>query len=321
MPILPLVGQHYHIGYTNGMSDHRFGSDHWTERKLDALERYLVAWRKIFTANPKAQYFKTLYIDAFAGTGSRKNPIPAEDSNQHKLFDESDLNVEVPDDYRRGSARIALELQSPFDEYIFVEKNPAHASELKQMIATDFPELADRCRVWEDDGCEVMRQLCTTLKNWDKWRAVAFLDPYGMNVESDLLWRIGQTKGIDLWLLFPLGMGVNRLLTAKGLPHKAFADKLTRVFGDTDWEAEFYRPPATVDMFSHIPAGPEKFTDFDAIGEHYRKRLQRWFAQVAPRVKVLTNSRGNPLYWLFFASANPTGAPTAVKIADYLMDD
>ena len=80
--------------------------------------------------NPKAQYFKTLYIDAFAGTGSRKDPLPAEDSNQHKLFYESDLNVEVPDDYRSGSARIALELPSPFDEYIFVEKNPAHASDL-----------------------------------------------------------------------------------------------------------------------------------------------------------------------------------------------
>ena len=112
------------------------------------------------------------------------------------------------------------------------------------------------------------------------------LNPY-------LLWRIGQKRrGLILRLLFPWGMGVNRLLTAKGLPHKAFADKLTRVFGDTDWEAEFYRPPATFDMFSHLPAGPEKFTDFDAIGEHYRKRLQRWFAQVAPRVKVLTNSRG-----------------------------
>lgn len=85
------------------------------------------------------------------------------------------------------------------------------------MIADDFPALAERCLVWEADGCDVMRELCTTHKDWKRWRAVAFLDPYGMNVEADLLWRIGDTKAIDLWLLFPLGMGVNRLLKSGGL--------------------------------------------------------------------------------------------------------
>lgn len=303
------------------MTEHRFGHDAWTERKLDALGRYLVAWRTIFTANAKAQHFKTLYVDAFAGTGSRKNPKPDNADDQHKLFADDDLEVALPDEYRRGSARIALELASPFDRYIFVEKNPAHATELKRMIADDFPALAARCRVWEGDGCDIMRELCTTHYDWDKWRAVAFLDPYGMNVEADLLWRIGQTKAVDLWLLFPLGMGVNRLLTKRGIPRKAFANKLTRVFGDTDWEKDFYRPPATRDLFDDAPAGAEKHADFDAIGEHYRKRLEGRFAGVAPRAKVLTNSRGNPLYWLFFASANPGGAPTAVKIADYLMAD
>lgn len=305
------------------MTEHRFGHDAWTERKLDALERYLVEWRKIFTTNSRAQYFKTLYVDAFAGTGSRKNPKPDEGdtSGQQSLFANDNLDIAVPDEYRRGSARIALELASPFDRYIFVEKNPVHAAELKRMIAEEFPALAERCQVWEGDGCEIMRELCTTHFDWKKWRAVAFLDPYGMNVEAELLWRIGNTKAIDLWLLFPLGMGVNRLLTSKGIPHKAFANKLTRVFGDTDWENDFYRPPATGDLFANAPAGAEKHADFDAIGEHYRKRLEGRFAGVAPRAKVLTNSRGNPLYWLFFASANPVGAPTAVKIANYLMED
>lgn len=303
------------------MTDHCFGNDSWTEHKLNALAGYLAAWRTIFTSNPKAQYFKTLYVDAFAGTGSRKNPKPTALDSQFSLFENSDINVDLPDDYRRGSARIALELSSPFDQYIFVEKNSAHAAELKGMISNDFPALANRCLVWEADGCEVMRELCTTHKDWNKWRAVAFLDPYGMNVEADLLWRIGNTKAIDLWLLFPLGMGANRLLTSKGIPHKAFADKLTRVFGSTDWEKEFYRKPATGDLFPETPAEVEKHTDFDAIGEHYRIRLQEWFSQVAPRSKVLKNSMGNPMYWLFFAAANPIGAPTAVKIADYLMTD
>jgi three-Cys-motif partner protein len=302
------------------MTDHCFGHDKWTESKLNALGDYLVAWRTIFTANAKARHFKTLYIDAFAGTGSRKNPVPSVDPSQPRLFDDNE-GLALPDSYRSGSARIALQLESPFDEYIFVEKNPLHAAELKLMIAKDFPALESRCKVWEANGCDVMHELCTYLKDWKHWRAVAFLDPYGMDVESSLLWRIGQTKAIDLWLLFPLGMGVNRLLTAKGLPHKAFAEKLTRVFGDTDWETDFYQTPQTLDLFLDAPAGAEKHTDFTAIGEHYMKRLRGWFADVAPSTKVLKNSKGNPMYLLFFAAANPIGAPTAIKIANYLMAD
>ena len=51
-------------------ADHVFGGD-WTEKKLDCLRKYFTAYRQIFTTNPKAQYFKTWYVDAFAGTGAR----------------------------------------------------------------------------------------------------------------------------------------------------------------------------------------------------------------------------------------------------------
>lgn len=44
-------------------------------------------------------------------------------------------------------------------------------------------------------------------------RAVVFLDPFGMQVEWRTIERIGQTKAIDLWILFPLGVAVNRFLT------------------------------------------------------------------------------------------------------------
>lgn len=298
------------------MIEHSFGRDAWTERKLEALRQYLQQWRLIFDKNPGARYFKTLYIDAFAGTGSRREPEKAVNADQFDLFD-FDSN-QGQENFRRGSARIALELDSKFDEYVFVDKNPNHAAELRQMIEHDFQDLAPRCRVWEDDGCDVMRQLCHHLKDWKKWRAVAFLDPYGMNVEWNILEWIAKTKGIDLWLLWPLGMGANRLLTRDKKPHKVFADKLTRVFGSVDWE-QFYIHPPTLDLFEDAPASEIKVADFEAIGNLYLRRLETIFAGVAPRTKVLSNSRGNPMYLLFFAAGNPKGAPTAIKIADYLM--
>lgn len=62
-----------------------------------------------------------------------------------------------------------------------------------------------------------------------------------------------------------------------------------------------------------------KDASFDAIGAYFLERLRTIFADVAPRAKPLLNSRNNPLYLLCFAAANPRGAPTAVRIADYLL--
>lgn len=302
------------------MTEHRFGSDDWTESKLDALEKYLKAYRTIFDANEKARYFKTLYIDAFAGTGSRYEPrLPKKENQQSELFDD-ELPPDMGDEYRRGSVRRALDLESKFDRYIFVDKNSDHASELKALIDSDYQVVSDRCTVWNADGCDIMRELCTHLVDWNKWRAVAFLDPYGMNIEWDLLWRIANTKAIDLWLLWPLGMGVNRLLKRDCKPNASFAAKLTRCFGVQDWEKAFYRAPATFDMFSEAPASEIKDTDWDLIGNFFLDRLRTIFAGVAPRTKVLYNSRGNPMYLLCFAAGNPKGAKPAIEIADYLMD-
>lgn len=39
--------------------------------KLEQLQKYLKAYRQMFTQNECAPYFRTWYADAFAGTGSR----------------------------------------------------------------------------------------------------------------------------------------------------------------------------------------------------------------------------------------------------------
>ena len=49
---------------------HQFGGI-WTEQKLAALKKYLVAYQTIFKQNLAAQHYRTVYVDAFAGTGAR----------------------------------------------------------------------------------------------------------------------------------------------------------------------------------------------------------------------------------------------------------
>ena len=43
-----------------------FGGE-WTKEKLDRLAKYLHAYTTIFTRNPGARFFDTVYVDAFAG--------------------------------------------------------------------------------------------------------------------------------------------------------------------------------------------------------------------------------------------------------------
>ena len=52
---------------------HEFGGP-WTQDKLRCVQEYLSAYRRIFTINPGARYFRTVYVDAFAGTGYRLEP-------------------------------------------------------------------------------------------------------------------------------------------------------------------------------------------------------------------------------------------------------
>lgn len=84
------------------------------------------AHRTIFTRNPKAQYFKSWYVDAFAGTGARVSSV----RSREELGGSTDLFGEVYADqetleYQDGSARIALSLPEPFDNYLFIDKAQA----------------------------------------------------------------------------------------------------------------------------------------------------------------------------------------------------
>jgi len=52
---------------------HQFGGE-WTSQKLEVLRDYLTQYRLIFAAAPRARYFQTVYVDAFAGSGERMHP-------------------------------------------------------------------------------------------------------------------------------------------------------------------------------------------------------------------------------------------------------
>lgn len=294
----------------------RFGGG-WTDKKLHALSEYLTQYRLIMTRNEKARYFKTIYLDGFAGTGVRQD-AGAQESEELQLSLSPELDVEIQE-YKRGSATVALSLSSPFDKYVFVEKIEKRAEELSALIHRDYEKLEPRCQVECGDANSFLRKWCRET-DWRTHRAVVFLDPYGMSVDWQTIAEIAGTKAIDMWLLFPLGTGINRLLTRSAPPPPEWAGKVTRILGVPQevWQPAFYAQSTQISLFGETPESV-KVADFASMGRFFIERLKSVFAGVAAHAMPLLNSRNNPMYLLCFAAGNKKGAGPAVQIADYLL--
>ena len=294
-------------------SDHEFGGD-WTQEKLLRVRKYLSAFTTILSKQRKpdgSARFKYAYIDAFAGTGYRtmKNP---ENANELLL---PELAEPEPQSLMEGSARIALQIEPRFESFIFVEKDPSRATDL-EMLKQEFPEFQDKIEIKIGEANDVIKNLCKM--NWINHRAVLFLDPYGMQVTWDTIEAIAKTKAIDLWYLFPLGIGLNRLLKRNGQIDESIRRKIDEILGDKDWFNAFYKATSQTNLLDNEPEF-EKTADFRTIEQYFVGRLALIFPKVAQNPLSLRNSRGNPLYLLCFAAANPNAASTAVKIAQDIL--
>ena len=144
------------------------------------------------------------------------------------------------------------------------------------------------------------------------------LDPYGMQVDWSTIEAIAKTKAIDLWILFTIGVAVNRLLRKDGKLNKSVKDKLDNFFGSLDWIEAFYTIEQKDTLFGQHKES-KKVVDFDGISNYFVRRLKKIFVGVAENPLRLYNSKNNPLYLLCFAASNKRGAKPALKIANYIL--
>jgi three-Cys-motif partner protein len=99
-------------------AEHFFGGPA-TELKLSIVEAYLRA----FTKALRGKFPELWYVDAFAGTGERTERVAAD---RFGLVAEGIVT-------RRGSAKIALDVDPPFDRLIFVEQRPRAVEALREL--------------------------------------------------------------------------------------------------------------------------------------------------------------------------------------------
>lgn len=156
------------------MNDHDslFGGS-WTEQKLDILRKYLNA----YTVALKNKKFECIYIDAFAGTGYCGKGAA---QNSELNLDFAELRNETVQEYITGSARIALETEPPFQQYIYIDLDNDKCARLEE-LKNVYPSKASRISIINEDANSYIQRYVSST-DWRGRRAVMFLDPFGMQV-------------------------------------------------------------------------------------------------------------------------------------------
>jgi len=290
------------------MPNQRFGGP-WTDIKQNVLGKYLRAYTLIFARNPKASYYRTVYIDAFAGSGFRA-------ARQKKAVPLQGLFIDIKQreqEARKGSAMLALELPNKFDKYLFIERKPKYAQSLRNAIRSNHQDLLGRCTIREGDANELLQRWCRD-QDWHRQRGVVFLDPYGMDVEWNTIRVIARTKALDMWVLVPLGIGINRLLQKDRMPGPAWSKRLTRFFGTESWKT-FYSTFTPRTLFEDEAEVTRRIARSADIARYTIDRFKTEFSAVLEPPLVLRNSTNSPMFLLCFAVGNPAGEKAGLKIA------
>lgn len=257
-----------------------FGGD-WTKKKIEILVEYAKAYLTIMN---KRKFFKLLYFDGFAGSGF--------------IIKDNKIDVEIT----VGAARRIIEIETPrsFDEYYFVEKVAANFKLLKINTKDAFPNKT--IYTVKDDCNNKLFALSKYLRDPKNkhYRTLAYIDPCGMQVE----WRSIEclrNLSIDMWILVPTGLGVNRLLKKNGDISEAWLRRLEKFLGlKKDLiEAHFYTKSPTL-FPQYVDIKKERDT-IQKSAELYHKRLKEVFTFVTKPFE-LRNSTNSIMYHLFLAS-------------------
>lgn len=277
----------------------------WTDARLNALGNYL----KAYVTALSGQRFALIYIDAFAGAGQYRRPGSGASEGDPEIDDEL---------FRRGSPRRALEVGG-FGRYVFIEKSSRNTRLLEQ-LRRDYPDR--RITVLRGDANRSVPELLSAI-DWDgPNRGVIYFDPFGLQLRWATLEAVAKTK-LDVWLLFPIG-AANRLLKRDGQIDRRWANALDRLLGSEDWRRVMYLDYGDQLAIDGEPKRIRTKQAWTALLAHVKVRLQALFGERnVSEPAIQKNSRGAPLFAVFFAVANPS--PTAVslarKLADYVLGD
>jgi len=281
----------------------------WTEVKLEAFENYVNAYLTIMNAQ-KQKYNgwpTTIYFDGFAGSGER---ISTSIVDENHLLEDYLVKEEL--EVYKGSAERVLSLNQQFDYYFFVDSDEPSINSLEKILK-EKGIVNERCYFVRDDVNNQLDQFSKFIN--DKKAALVLLDPFGMQIDWSSIEKL-KNKRIDLWILVPSGVIINRFLDRKG--KLIFSRKLQSYFGLTEVEIKerFYETESVETLFGSVDITSKINDSVNKIAVLYIERLKRIWKFVSDEPLKLYNSKNVPIYHFVFASNNQT----ALKIARQIIE-
>jgi three-Cys-motif partner protein len=272
----------------------QFGGD-WTENKIEIIVEYAKAYLSIMNRYASRFNWKLLYFDGFAGSGYIKK---GKQENQKLIV---------------GAAKRILEIDDPrpFDLFYFVEKDVENANNLKENIQ---PYTINRTiHIVNTDCNEKIKSMSDFLsKEGKNYKTLAYIDPCGMQLAWNSLETL-QKLSVDVWILVPTGMGVNRLLKKDSNISDAWVSKLEIFLGMSRDEilSYFYKERKSHTLFGEETTTSKEVKAIEKSAKLYKERLGGLFSFVSEPY-ILKNKSNSIMFHFFMASNNKT----AVNIAN-----
>jgi three-Cys-motif partner protein len=259
----------------------------WSEIKLDIIRKYAAAYSMIIAAQKKPALHH-VYIDAFAGSGMHV--------------------AKSTGDYVLGSPLNALLTQPPFKDYFLIDTEATKVDSLRALVGArpDVHIVPGDCNVI------LLEQVFPQVLYENYRRGLCLLDPYGLDLDWRVIATAGAMRSLELFLNFPvLDMNRNVLWRDPAGVDPDDLRRMNRFWGEESWRQVMYS--TTGNLFGW----EEKAGDNETIVRAFRERLQTvaHFKHV-PNPLPMKNSRGNVVYYLFFASQNDTGNEIVRDIFD-----
>ncbi len=275
-----------------------FGGD-WTENKIEIIVEYAKAYLQIMNIYTNQYGWKLLYFDGFAGSGFIKK---GKKENQKLIV---------------GAAKRILEIEQPrpFDVFYFVEKDNVNVNLLKESTELKFP---DKKVYIVNEDCNVKIKSLSVFLSSSKgknYKTLAYIDPCGMQLNWSSLQTL-QKLSVDVWVLVPTGMGVNRLLKKDSDISNAWVSKLEVFLGMSreDILKYFYKETVKHTLFGEETRTSKEEKAIEKSAILYQERLSELFKFVSEPY-ILKNKANSVMFHFFMASNNKN----AVKIANQIV--
>ena len=256
----------------------------WVEQKY----RYFGMYAEMFSTGMKNSWDRRIYLDLFSGSGRSQ--------------------IRSTNTFVLGSPLLAMSLPDPFDLYVFSDEDRSNIDALRKR-ATESTRASTARYVVGDINTKVQEVIGhIDAERQSSTLSFCFLDPYKLNIHFSTVRTLAEGRPIDFLILLALYVDANRNMKTYVQEEK---QQIDRFLGDRDWRA----------TWKQTEQSGETIVAFLARAYSQRMAGLGYLPMtLADMVKIRSNSKNLPLYYLAFYSRNQTGMKFWREVLKYADD-